>query len=266
MQTDKLDQLRSLRGLIIDMDGTIWLGDQPLPGLVRFFEVLRRKEIKFILATNNNTQTPQGFIQKAAGMGVEIKTDEVMTASLATVEYLKTHYPQGSPVYVVGEAPFKGLISEAGFFLTEKDPVAVVATMDRGLTYDMLKRATLLIRAGADFIAPNGDKNYPTQEGIVPGAGAVLAAIIAGSERLPRIMGKPESALFDISLARMGLPAGEVASLGDRLDTDIEGGLRAGLKTILVLSGVTSAEEAGRSPIKADWIASGIDELSNLLS
>jgi 4-nitrophenyl phosphatase len=265
MSTNEKPLIQALRGLIIDMDGTLWHGDTPLPGLTHFIEVLRQKQIKFILATNNNTQTPQGFINKAASMGVEIKTDEVMTASIATVEYLKSHYPYGSPVYVVGEAPFKGLISEAGFELTEKDAVVVVATMDRSLTYEMLKRATLLIRAGADFIAPNGDKCYPTQEGIVPGAGAVLAAISASTDRQPLIIGKPESALFDMSIQRMGLPVEQVASLGDRLDTDIEGGKRCGLKTILVLTGVTSREEAESSSIKADWVVDGIENLIQLL-
>ena len=244
---NNLDGLKSLRGLIIDMDGVLWHSDKPVPGLIRFFDVLRQKEIKFVLATNNNTQTLQGFVDKAARFGVEIKLGEVVNASVATVDYLKAHYPAGSRVYVVGEPPLKALISQAGFELADSNAAAVVATMDRQLTYDMLKTATLLIRAGADFIGTNPDKSYPTSEGIVPGAGAVLASLTASTDQEPLIMGKPEKTIYEMSLKRMGVPGEQVASLGDRLDTDIEGGIRCGLKSILVLSGVTN--QIGRAHV-----------------
>ncbi|MCE1254648.1 MAG: HAD-IIA family hydrolase [Anaerolineae bacterium] len=266
MQThNSLDELKKIRGLIIDMDGVLWHGDNPAPGLVRFFEVLREKQIRFVLATNNNTQTLQGFVDKAARLGVEIKLDEVVNATVATVDYLKANYVPGSRIYVVGEAPLKMLISQAGFELADKDVKAVVATMDRGLTYEMLKTATLLIRSGADFIGTNPDRSYPTAEGIVPGAGAVLASLAVSTDKVPLIMGKPEKPIFEISLKRMGLQANEVASLGDRLDTDIEGGIRCGLKSILVLSGVTSLADAESSSIKPNWIFTNIEELASYL-
>src|SRR5512145_1760137 len=102
--------LTRLKGLMIDMDGVLWQGDTPLPGLCEFFDVLRRRGIKFILATNNNTQTPEGFVQKAGRMGVEVQPEQVINAAVATVEYLCSSYPPGSRIYVVGEAPLKGLI------------------------------------------------------------------------------------------------------------------------------------------------------------
>jgi 4-nitrophenyl phosphatase len=262
---DPSNTLHTIHGLIIDMDGVLWHGDKPLPGLVHFFEVLRQKHIQFVLATNNNTQSAQGFIDKLASFGVTIQPDEILTASIATLQHLKKTYPLGSRVYVVGEAPLKKLIGDAGYILAEQDVAVVVATMDRGLTYDMLKRATLLIRAGADFVAPNPDKSYPTAEGIVPGAGAVLAALVASTDHQPLIIGKPEKAIYEIAVQRMNLEPQTVASLGDRLDTDIEGGIRCGLKTILVLSGVTTREEAQTSPIKPDWIYTGIDTLTDAL-
>lgn len=265
LRSNDLAALRQLRGLIIDMDGVLWQGDRPLPGLHEFFNTLERHRIKFVLATNNNTQTPEGFVQKARKMGLEVRPEQVITAAVATVHYLRLKYLPGSRIYVVGERALKGLISEAGFVLADTDVSAVVATMDRQLTYEMLKRATLLIRAGADFIGPNPDPAYPTPEGIVPGGGAVLAAIAASSDRQPLIMGKPESWIFKISMERMQLEAKETASLGDRLETDIAGGQRLGLRTILVLSGVTTAVDLVSSPVQPTWVFPGIQELAQAL-
>jgi 4-nitrophenyl phosphatase len=259
IQSNNLQELRNIKGLIIDMDGVLWHGDTPMPGLHQFFDVLRERQIKFILATNNNTQTPEGFVQKAGKMGVDVLPEQVVTAAVATAHYLRSNYPPGSRIYVVGEPALKGLITEAEFTLADTDVKAVVATMDRQLTYEMLKRATLLIRAGADFIGPNPDTAYPTPEGIVPGGGAILAAISAASDHKPLIIGKPESWMFKISMERMQLGVEETASLGDRLETDIAGGERLGLKTILVLSGISTMA------IQPTWVFPGIQELARAL-
>lgn len=265
IHTNDLAKLREIKGLIIDMDGVLWQGDVPLPGLHHFFDVLKRREIKFILATNNNTQRPEGFVQKALMMGVDVLPEQVVTASIATVHYLRSKYPGGSRIYVVGEPALKGLISDAGFVIADSNVSAVVTTMDRQLSYEMLKRATLLIRAGADFIAPNSDPSYPTPEGIVPGGGAIVAAVETGSGCKPLIIGKPESWMFRISMEQMQLGIHDVASLGDRLETDIAGGQRLGLGTILVLSGVAQAADLESSSVKPDWVFSGIEELANAL-
>jgi 4-nitrophenyl phosphatase len=260
-----LASLRKIRGLVIDMDGVLWQGDKAFPGLAEFFAVLKKRNIQFVLATNNNTMPPEGFVKKAAGMGVELTIDNIMTASLATVAYLKSHYPAGSRLYVIGEAPLKGMITGAGFELAETDVKAVVAAMDRQLTYEMLKRGSILIRDGAEFIGVNPDACYPTPEGLAPGSGPIIAALAYASGVEPKYMGKPEHFIFDTCLERMKLKPDEAASLGDRLDTDIEGGLRANMKAILVLSGVTNAEQAKTSPIHPNWIFSGIEELGKAL-
>ena len=265
MRSNNLAELCQLKGLVIDMDGVLWQGDTPLPGLHEFFDTLRRRQIKFVLATNNNTQTPEGFVQKAGKLGVEVLPEQVVTAAVATVNYLQSNYPAGSRIYVVGEAALKGMISGAGFTVADSNVQAVVATMDRQLTYEMLKRATLLIRAGADFIGPNPDTSYPTADGLVPGGGAIVAAIAAATDCQPLIIGKPESWMFRIALQRMQLRPDETASLGDRLATDIAGGQRLGLKTILVLSGVCTAAESESSTIQPTWVFSGIEDLAKAL-
>ena len=262
IRSNDLAELRKLRGLVIDMDGVLWHGDTPMPGIHQFFNILRQRQIKFVLATNNNTQTPEGFVQKAGRMGVEVQPGQVVTAAVATVHYLCSNYPPGSRIYIVGEAALKGLICDAGFVISDTNVQAVVATMDRQLTYEMLKRATLLIRAGADYIGPNPDLSYPTLEGVVPGGGAILAAISAASDRRPLIIGKPESWMFRICMERMQLGVEETASLGDRLATDIAGGQRLGMKTILVLSGVSTAANLDSSPIQPTWVFPGIEELA----
>ncbi len=264
-RSNDIAELRKLRGLVIDMDGVLWQGDTPMTGLHQFFDVLKQRQIKFVLATNNNTQTPEGFVQKADKLGVEVLPDQVVTASVATVHYLCSKYPPGSRIYVVGEAALKGLVSGAGFIVADTDVRAVVVTMDRRVTYEMLKRATLLIRAGADFIGPNPDTSYPTPEGIVPGGGAILAAVAAASDCQPLIIGKPEGWMFRICLERMQLGVEETASLGDRLETDIAGGQRIGMKTILVYSGVTKEADLKSNPIQPTWVFSGIAELAQTL-
>ena len=261
-----LTDFSTLKGLIIDMDGVLWHGDLPLPGLPDFFASLNQHQIKYMLATNNNTQRPEGFVAKAAKLGVEIDPAQVVTASVATVHYLRSKYPQGSRIYIVGESALKSLITEAGFIVADTEVDAVIVTLDRHLTYEMLKRATLLLRAGAEFIAPNLDPSYPTPEGIVPGGGAVVSAVATASDQKPLVIGKPESWMFQICMERMQTQAFETASLGDRLSTDIAGGQRLGLKTILVLSGVTSATDLEASPIRPTWVFQGLEDLTLALN
>ncbi len=262
---NSLDGLRDLRGLVIDMDGVLWRGEEALPGFEHFFSVLRGRGIRFILATNNNTQTPAGFAAKATNLGAFVAPEEVITATTATVHYLYGRYPAGTRLYAIGEKALKDQLEQAGFVLAEREVAAVVAALDRGLNYEMLRRATLLIRGGAEFIAPNPDMLYPTPEGLAPGSGVVLAALQATTGRCPIVIGKPEARMFLIALERMGLTPAECASLGDRLDTDIAGGQRAGLRSILVMSGVTGATELATSPIQPDWNFQGIDELAEAL-
>ncbi|MFN2273493.1 MAG: HAD-IIA family hydrolase, partial [Anaerolineales bacterium] len=171
----------------------------------------------------------------------------------------------GSRVHVIGEKALKEQVHEAGYELADQDVVAVVTALDRQLTYDTFKRATLLIRGGAEFIGTNADPFYPTEEGFVPGSGMMVIAIAATSDTEPVVMGKPGRVLFDLAQARMNLPAEQLASVGDRLDTDIEGGRRLGMHTILLLSGITSREDLDRSPIKPDWVFDGLVDLSNAL-
>src|SRR5262249_55525934 len=154
-------------------------------------------------------------------------------------------------VYVIGEDGLRLPLIDAGFTVAEEGAAEfVVLGMDRKITYDKLRRATLLIRAGASFIATNPETTFPTQQGLVPGAGALIAAITSATGVSPLVIGKPEPACFEMALEKMGTRVGETAAIGDRLDTDIVGGHRAGLPTILVLTGVSSRNDIASALIK----------------
>jgi 4-nitrophenyl phosphatase len=239
-----MKELAEITHLIVDMDGVLYRGDNPLPGLHEFFAFLRERSLPFILATNNSTRTPQEYVDKLACMGVRISPDEVLSSGQATARALARDYPPGTRVHVFGSPAFRNAVMEAGFVLADEGVELVVASMDRDVTYDKLKRAALLIRGGARFIATNLDPTYPTDEGLWPGTGALIAALQTASGVEPRVIGKPEPTMFQLAMAQMGARPETTAAIGDRLESDILGGQRAGLITICVLSGISSRAEA----------------------
>ena len=239
-----MQSLANITHLIVDMDGVLYLGDQPMPCLREFFDFLRARSIRFMLATNNSTRTSQAYTEKLAGMGVKVSPDEILVSGQATARFLACQYPHGTRVHVFGMQPLKQAMEDEGFVLADEDVELVVASMDREVTFEKLKRATLLIRGGARFIATNLDPTNPTTEGLAPGTGAMIAALQAASEVKPTAIGKPEPIMYQLAMEQMGAYPATTAAIGDRVDTDIVGGKRAGLMTICVLSGSSGRAEA----------------------
>ena len=237
-------KLAEITHLIIDMDGVLYRGDHPLPGLRDFFAFLRERSYPFILATNNSTRTPQEYVARLAGMGVQISPDEVLSSGLATARALASEYPKGTRVHVFGSPALRQAIAEQGFALADGNVEVVVASMDWDVTYDKLKHASLLIRGGARFVATNLDPTFPGDEGLLPGTGSLIAALQTASGVKPRAIGKPEPTMFRLAVGQMGAGPETTAVIGDRVETDILGGKRAGLITICVLSGTSSRAEA----------------------
>lgn len=255
--------LRDLRGLIIDMDGVLYRGNQAMPGLIDFFQFLDRQDIHYLLLTNNSTTLPTGYTAKLAAMGVQVPPEAILNSGIVARTYLQERYPAGTRIYGVCMQPLQDLLLDGtGYVWDEQTPQVVISSGDFAVTYDKLRRACLAIRAGADWIATNTDKTLPTEEGLVPGAGALIAALKTATDRHPIALGKPEVPMMEQALARLGLGADEVAMVGDRLDTDILGGINANMATIMVLTGVSTREEAEQGPIKPDYI---LDDLSALL-
>lgn len=256
---------KRVTGAIADMDGVLWRGDTPLAGLHDLFAFWRAHAIPFALATNNSRMTPADYVIKLAKMGINgIDERQIVTSGTATAAYVTRQYPYRSVIHVLGGDGLRAVLIDAGFEVTsEIDPrvVAVAVGMDFALTYDKLKNASLCLRAGADFIATNTDATFPTPQGLVPGAGSIIAALQTASGRTPISMGKPGRAMFDAALDAIGITAESALMLGDRLDTDIAGAAEAGLQTALVLTGVTSAAELERSTVQPDGVYSGLPAL-----
>lgn len=257
--------LKAIQALVIDMDGVLWRGETPLTGLNELFDFMHDRALPYMLATNNARKTPEQYLERFKGFGVTIRRETVMTSSLATAAYLQNELEAGSPVYVLGESGLKEALREVGFVVLDdlsRPAVAVVAGIDFTLSYDKLKYAVLHIQRGATFVGSNGDRTFPAEEGYYPGAGAILAAIEAATGVTPVTVGKPERLMFDIAVQKLGSDPARTAMLGDRLETDILGGQNAGLKTILVTTGVDNEKTIVEKGIRPDVVFSGIDALT----
>jgi len=261
---DNHTSLGRLQHLLIDMDGVLWRGDRPMPGLADFFGLLRRRRIKFVLTTNNASRAASYYVERLAGYGIEISPAEVLTSAQATTGYLAERSEPGTPVYFIGEDGLHQSLAEGGFNLVNADeqPQYVVVGWDRHLTFEKLAQATLYIRAGASFIATNPDRTWPSERGLVPGAGAILAALEAATDVEPTVVGKPSPLMLHIAMRRIGAQTSTTAMLGDRLETDILGGHNAGLTTILVLSGVTKSDDLAASSVQPDLVFDDIAALT----
>ncbi len=265
----------TIRGVVLDMDGVLWRGDEPLPGLTELFGTLARLELPFVLATNNATKTVSQYVQKLARLRVEVRPDQVLTSPGAAASYLKQHFPAGTNVYVVGEAALRETLAAAGFNIVGADEVRAGQTArvvvgglaTTSLSYALLASASLLVRRGAAFVATNYDLTYPSEIGQLPGAGAVLSVISAASGVEPTVTGKPYPAMFEAAARRLGTRPDETLMVGDRLETDVAGAKAAGFKAALVLTGVSSREDLGSVPADGapDYILDDLTALGDLL-
>ncbi len=251
----------NIRALILDMDGVIWKDKTPLVDLPYFFTELSDRGYGFVLATNNTTLSIEQFLDKFKSMGVVLEHNHVINSSLATAYYLLDQFPKGGPVYVVGEIGLNKTLEDHGFFHNEENVQAVVAGLDRELTYDILKKASLHIQSGVPFVGTNPDPSLPTPEGLIPGTGTVLAALEAASGVKPVIIGKPAPELYRLALKRLNTKPAETLVVGDRLETDIAGGQELGCPVCVVLSGVASSYDAYNWKPKPDLILEDISKL-----
>ena len=253
--------LSRVRNLLIDLDGVLYRGKTGLAGGSELLLFLEENEIGYLLVTNNSTLTPRAFVERLAGMGMQVAEEQIITSGVATAAYLAGLAPPRTKVNVVGEQGLVKELERRGFVIAGREAKYVVAGWDRTLTFDKLKTACLAIRDGATFVGTNPDKTYPLEKDIIPGAGSILAALVAATDVQPIVVGKPEPIIVEQSLAILGAQPQETAILGDRLETDILGGYRAGIGTILVLTGISTAEEAARFQAPPDAIFRDLPEL-----
>jgi 4-nitrophenyl phosphatase len=265
---------KTLQAVIMDMDGVLWRGDEPLPYVREFIHFVQAQGLPVALATNNSSRHPSHFISKLAKFDIHtVPQDAIVTSGTATADYLHQQFGDDVRVYLIGMDGLAQVLTEAGIeVMRSASPddaerlSAVVVGIDFDFNYEKARLATLLIRAGVPFIGTNPDTSFPAPEGLLPGAGSLVQMIAAASDTEPVIIGKPARAMFEMALQRMGTPEGvpnfaHTLMIGDRLNTDIEGALALGMPTALVMTGVTNPEVLRKSPIIPTQVFTDLGDL-----
>ncbi len=253
-------------GLLIDLDGVVWIGREPVPGSPETLRVLLETEKRLVFVTNNPGKHPAAYAERLGELGVEVGAEQMVTAGMVVARLAGEATGSGGSAFVIGAAALKEMVAATGARVLEGDEGseadAVVVSGHRGFDYGELLTAKRALDRGAALFATSHDPTMPFPGGEVPGTGAVLAAVETASGRRAEIAGKPERHLFEMAREALG-ECESVAMVGDRLSSDISGGTRAGLETILVLSGTTTREEAAAARPAPDFV---LENLSGLLA
>ena len=265
-----LHPLQRAKGYIFDMDGVLYRGKQPLPGVADLFNALTIRGIPFLLATNNSMATQATYVERMAAMGVTIGAEHIQTSATVTRDYLRDELPPNAVILPVGmPALSETLFTGTGFRPAFDEPGAhvdaVVVGLDLTFTYDKLHRASDAVRAGARYVATNADNTLPHETGMQPGAGSIVAAISAAAGATPVVVGKPQTMMMLKGVEQLGLLPSETVMVGDRLDTDILSGHNAGLQTALVLTGVSQRSDLAGSEALPDYIFDDLPALTQAI-
>ncbi len=252
----------TIRTVLIDVDGVLYRGKQVLPGGADLLALLDAHRIPYACLTNNGSLTPQQYEQKLASLGVYIPAARLITSAEATRHYLHAHYPRGTTVYAIGMQGLHEALFADGYLVEQvQQPRVVVLGPDFATTYEKLKRGCLAIRAGADFILTNPDRTLPTEEGLIPDAGALSAGLQAATDVAPLVIGKPEPTMYQIALELLGGSPAQTLMIGDRLETDIAGAHNAGTRSVLLLTGVSRRDELADSPYQPDAVYDDLPQM-----
>jgi len=253
------------KALILDMDGVIWKADAPIGDLPSIFQRIRERGLKFVFATNNSTKTPEQYAARLKEFGVEAEPWQVITSSQAVAHIVAQKFGRGTKVFMIGEAGLRLPLEGEGFEIVsvENAPQAEVLVMgfDRGINFAKGSEAALLVREGIPFYATNMDKTFPTPRGEIPGSGAWISVITTATGIQPIVAGKPSPFLMELSLEKLGTKKEGTLVIGDRLETDIAAGQAVGCPTALVLSGVSTKEQAEAWQPPPTIIAENLTEL-----
>ena len=250
-----------MTNFIIDMDGVLVKGNQMIPGADKFIEKLRKQNRKFLLLTNNPAYTPRDLSHRLQASGINIEEHQIFTSALATAAFLHRQRPDGK-AFVLGESGLTEAIHNIGYIITDMQPDYVVLGETKNYDYQMIKKAIRLIHdSGARFIATNPDSSGPSEGGIVPACGAMAALIQKASGVAPFFVGKPNSLMMRTALNYLNVHSENTIMVGDRMDTDVVAGVTSGMKTILVLSGVTKAEDIEKFPYLPSFVRKSVSEI-----
>jgi len=250
------------------MDGVLYRGEEALPGARELVALLRERGLGLRFVTNNSTLHRREYVRKLAKMGIAARLGEIVTSGSATADYLARHYLSRGKgrVLVVGEGGLRTELRERGLTLVAQAPADVVVVgMDTRITYAKLAAATTAILEGAKFIATNPDVRYPTEEGLRPGAGSIVAAVATASGVQPKIIGKPETTMLAHALRAMRVPPSKAAVVGDGIETDAPAARRLGAACVLLLTGVTTRAQLRRARLIPDLVCRDLPALLRVL-
>jgi 4-nitrophenyl phosphatase len=234
-------KLKSYKGYLIDLDGTMYKGTEKIEAAAEFVRKLYAKGIPYLFVTNNSSRTPEQVAQKLREFDIPTKTEQVFTTSQATANYIYEQKPNAS-VYAIGEEGLHSALAEKNFSFAREKADYVVMGIDREISYEKLAVACLAVRNGAVFISTNADIAIPTERGLLPGNGSLTSVVAVSTQTKPIFIGKPESVIMEQALKVIGTNKEETMMVGDYYDTDILAGMNAGLDTLLVHTGVTTKE------------------------
>lgn len=250
---------------VLDLDGVVWTGDEPVPGAPETIRSLREAGKRLVFVTNNSSQTHETYAKRLADIGAQGDSAEIVTSADATARLLSTAIPalRGRAAYVIGGPGLQEKVREVGLRVSEADDPTecslVVVGFDRELTYDKLRRATLAIRAGATFVASNADPTYPAADGLWPGCGAIVAALQAATGVDPMVAGKPEPIMLEVAREQVG--GSPALMVGDRIETDVLAAQAVGWPSALVLTGATGVPELAAAPAWPDFVLRRLADL-----
>ncbi|MEP3478462.1 MAG: HAD-IIA family hydrolase [Fuerstiella sp.] len=252
-------------GLLIDMDGVIYRGNELIPGAERFIQELKKQHVPFVFLTNNSQRTRRDVRTKLARMGIQVEEQNIFTCAMATARFLAAKKPAGT-AYVIGEGGLLQALHRNGYSIVDHSPDFVVVGEGRTVTLDALERAVNMIFDGAKLIATNLDPSCPTQAGTRPGCGATVAYLEAVTGIKAFSVGKPSPVMMRAARKELGLATSETVMLGDTMETDILGGVQMGYRTVLTLSGGTARSDLEEYAYGPDMVVDSVADLCDLPS
>mgnify|MGYP003302111993 CR=1 FL=1 len=255
-----MDKIREKIGFISDMDGVIYHGSKILDGVREFVNWMIENDKKFIFLTNSPERTPHELSMKLERMGLNVSPDHFYTSAMATSSFLSSQNP-GCTAYVIGEAALTKALYDHHIYMNDVNPDYVVVGETRTYSFEKIEKAIELVNKGAKLIGTNPDITGPTEKGIMPATGSLIAPIEIATGKKAYFVGKPNPLMLRHGLQRLDCHSNEIAFIGDRMDTDIIAGIESNIDTVLVLSGVTSMEDIDNFPYRPKYILDGVGDI-----
>ena len=255
-----MEEILNKAGFICDMDGVIYHGNKILDGVAEFVNWMIDNDKKFVFLTNSPERTPHELSMKLERMGLKVSADHFYTSAMATAAFLHSQKPDCT-AYVIGEAALTKALYDQKIYMNDINPDYVVVGETRSYNFEKIEKAIELVNKGAKLIGANPDITGPTERGIMPATGSLIAPIEIATGKKAYFVGKPNPLMLRHGLRKLNCHSEEIAFIGDRMDTDIIAGIESNVDTVLVLTGVTSLADIDKFPYRPKYILGGVGDL-----